>query len=234
MANTMKDCVIISDFMFMEKIFTAKICKDGSMKLIGYEDLDYDLSMQEFGEPATAAVQLLTTWRQNPIHFIQYVIFYMIDKRQLAADYAKHVLEIYYSIYKDDPQPKKIFEAIDDVISGRLSTRGKTWDEIVLITKSVLNKSARDGCSNFATDLVARSIRDAVGVVTGDENLTSVAMTARAAVGHFHTKRTVTKEDMKEFNSWQKKEQDWQIRRFVDCANATQSGKKWPPLGVTK
>lgn len=232
--NIMKDCVVISDFMFMERIFTAEICKNGSMKLIGYDDLEYDLSMHEFGEPATAAVQLLETWQKNPIDFIQHVIFYMIDKRRLASDYAQHVLWIYYDRYEDDSRPKQIFKAIDDVISGRLSTRGKTWDAVVEMTRSILNKSAKDGLSTFATDLAARAMRDAVGVATGDENLTSVAKTARAAVGHFHTTRTVTKEDIEEFNAWQKQELAWQVRRFVDCLDAVQSKKPWPPLEDTR
>lgn len=81
--------------------FQLEIADDGQLVFLNY-DIEYDLSMAEFGEPDTKAIELVKKWRKNPIEFIFNYIEIPDDAlSRLSMDFAESVLYIYDTVHKD-------------------------------------------------------------------------------------------------------------------------------------
>jgi len=186
-----------------DQSFQVEVTRGGNLIFLDH-DINYDLSMFEFGEGATTATRLLDEWREEPYEVICRI--FGLDKKHLAllaADWVEHVLPLFEKEYPGYQRPRSAIIAAREYIRGNMKLQQL--------------EVARHAASAWVpaqyaatTARAARISRHAVAAEAAE-----AAWTASQWAGS-------------------QKEVSWQIRRFIDITKALQSGMPWPPLEATK
>lgn len=229
--------------------FQVEIKKDGDLVFLDY-DFDYDLSMVEFGEPQTNAIKLLNKWKLSTTDAICENLD--IEKYQLAylaSDWAKHVLPIFLKYRKEDKRPNTAIKAariyinsinkkneqkekrkLANAVTEAWTAADTTWPDSARVAAEAAWAAAHatQTISTIA-DIHATAVRTAT-IAAFLYSIKDAALAARNAVGADVWERAGTEKSMKA----RSEEMSWQTRRFIDCMEAVQAGKPWPPLGATK
>jgi len=200
------------------KKFKAEITRDGDLIFLDY-DLNYDLSMVEFGETATNAVLLAMYWKEAPVEVICNNL--RLKKGvllNLAADWAEHVLHFFEDQYgvasgaawldKTDKRPRICIEAVRYVsktigtpLEGHaVSAVGYAWRaawEAAWMAefdarKRVLGSRhiTREICDSARTAALAAEHMGRAAHERGEEDIISGATWARSAVGYDAARKT--------------------------------------------
>lgn len=199
-----------------------EILKDGNLYFPD-NDIEYDITMTEFGEPETFAIQLFREWNSDRIEFILERL--ELSKQtivMLAADFADHVLPLFEKEFPADGRPRKSIEGAR-IYASSIETEGERQNSIKAFELAMKADDARHMAAGSGTrsSLYAAYAAMSAGLAAGShapaENtvMSTASYAANAAL------------------NWNE-EYNWQIRRFVDCMEALQAGKPWPPLEITK
>lgn len=239
-----------------------EISKGGVLKFIDY-DLDYDLSLVEFGEPETNALYLLNSWKFNPITCI--IFYFGLSKYEmvmLATDWAEHVLPIFRRYRKKDSRPRDAVRAARKCMELMGSPQGavaitEASDAVSAVTevssrlaaltptmrKTAWKAEAARSVARAAA-WVAKAALDAAGAQSGfvipefyrtsvTNALQEVSSEACNAVESAKISTDLEASDG-ELVRVRQEEISWQVRRFVDVIEATRAGKPWPPLDISE
>lgn len=220
----------------------AEITRDGNI-YFPENDIEYELSMVEFGEEKTKAILLYEEWISTPMDVLCHNMFEAVGNRNIAliaADWAEHVLHFFETAFPKDRRPRAAIKAIRDFYSGHYVPLDikKTLNDVEAAENEVENL-------NLTAYLAAGAARTALSVLYFSE--------FRKRTMHaveYDIKWAATQTSWNAFQAYaesfepgasnleheaaKKVERDWQIRRFVDCMEAVQSSKPWPPLKRTK
>lgn len=233
---------IVLPAKYLYETVIVEITREGNI-YFPENDIEYELSLAEFGEEKTTAILLYDEWIENPIGVLCHNLFDTIGSRNLAliaADWAEHVLHFFETAFPKDRRPRAAIKAIRDFYSKHY---------IQADTKKTLNdvEAAENEAENLniTAYLAAGAARTALYVLYLSErtNRTTHAV-------EYDIKWAGTQTSWNAFQAYaqsfqpgasdlereaaKKVERDWQIRRFVDCMEAVQAEKPWPPLKVTK
>lgn len=213
--------VFIAD-SFGEK-FQVEITREGQMIFLDH-DIEYDIAMAEFGEPESHAVTLRNQWIENPCD----IMALDLDVERpylllLAADWIERTVETFKKNRSAETVTslKQAIDAIKKFATGKI---GKAR----LMKLTTATRKHGSSAMVAANNAVKAALSD--NVVDFSLALQGVAFTAPLEFIHHDPKP----QSHKEVVEIQRKEAAWQIRRFVDCMEAVQAGKRWPPLGATK
>lgn len=210
-----------------------EIGKDGNIYFPD-NDIEYDLTMTEFGEPRTFAIELFEEWNFDKIEFILEKLG--LSKQtmiMLSADFAEHVLHFFEEVFPEDDRPRRSIEGARiyalsiETESERLNSK-KAFELAMMAdgarsmvagsgTYSALNAAYAAAQAGFAAGSHVRTEHTVANVASYAAKSTSAPDYYSAGVP----------------SDWGK-EYAWQIRRFVDCMEALQAGKPWPPMEITK
>jgi len=261
----------------VNEMFEVEIARDGSLAFPNY-DIEYDLSMVEFGEEETRAVALLFQWQDFGIAGPQQIISSYLklseyERIMFGADCAEHVLWVFKEYNKKDQRPEKSIEAARfyansigtnrqkiakslavTASKGAIDSAQIAEDEEQKIIKADLNKrnlnKAREKSRVAKTILdaasrAATSAADASNAVSGKSwqsilgtwrygPLWGVMDSALWSAAVFASANLSRKQEGDAIHYGKLEELAWQVRRFVDCMEAMQSGGPWPPIKATK
>jgi len=205
--------------------YRVEIDRDLNMRFLGY-DIDYDLSMVEFGEQKTPAIEFLDLWKSSPYSTI--VRFFKISgdmKELFACDWAEHVVPIL-----ERGSPKELRSVPDAVIRAK-----RRW------LKKEIDTAKFDQDQRFILTVRERAIGTAAAHAAGavlcmsDTHTSWKDVSTRAvAAAEWDSPSGVGYPDLVLRSKQAVGERLWQVRRVVHVTEALQSGMPWPPLEATK
>jgi len=226
-------------------VFNVEITEDGDLMFTDY-DIEYDVSMVEFGEEETVAVMLLGEWKARPLNFI--VTMLGVTKKslsKLASDFADHALS-----YFDEDLTKSILPAI-----AKKARSGHSASALFNVAISAAAQEAHD--AEWEAGTSSEHDRKQQAVFAAQRNAISSKIAAESTktmqkdldrefilaaefaqrspgwLARSEAKNVSANELVDIFNEAAFKEQLWQIRRFVHCMAAVLSDNPWPPLEAT-
>jgi len=107
--------------------FEVEITREGDLIFIDY-DIEYDLTMDEFGEPPTVAATMMKKWREKPCQIIcENIGLLRGNLARLAVDWAEHVLPIFEEERDGDLRPRNAIQSAKDCLDGK---EGVTPDDL--------------------------------------------------------------------------------------------------------
>lgn len=214
--------------------FEVEITREGNLLFLDY-DVQYDVVMAEFGEPETVAVMLLEEWKDDPLDVICRRLG--LEKQPLiylAADWAEHVLPEFQDYDKDDKRPeeaikiaRKCAEEIGTPEEGKAIAATEAAHNARMAAENARDWASRSAAASAATSAFWAAKAAAEIFYSKPQSIVYVSDAARAA------QRAAARAHAGRREAARLAELAWQIRRFVDCMEAVQSGKPWPPLGAT-
>lgn len=229
-----------------------EITREGKMFYIDH-DIEYDISMVEFGEPPSVFMHLLEDWNYDSIGFAdKELLISGIRMRRLSFDWACHVMWAYKKFFPNDDTLELAAKELSLYFSHKSKGKSSSYSR-----NESLNASAK---LSIKAHLNARNLRSAyspgpyVGVepilpphaaAFAAEAMTSVASNfaslstvsryacSAAAIGEVIVSepgsfRTPGLDEAR------RHELAWQIRRLVDVGEAWNNGRRWPPLEATE
>jgi len=209
---------------FEGQLFRLEITGDGILVFLDY-DIDYDLSMVEFGEPKTIAIDLADEWLRDPIQMIvrnMYVSPNILSL--LALDWADHMLPI-MERSRTGSEPSHVIKSARSFIKGKISL-----DELTQICVRAGTPGIA-GPSGWAARAVIELAEGEPGmVIAAAEN---VALRAQETRGRSEWMHASPLQALQKKYAAEKLERAWQIHRFVHVMEHTQDGKPWPLLEAT-
>jgi hypothetical protein len=228
---------IIVTAKFNSQDFEVEVFHDGHLEFLDY-DIEYDKACLEFKYPETSALKLLKTWDDNaPLVISELMQIHINYIALLALDWAEHVADAYV-VYGHDKRG-----GADKLVSILNSTRHQISILENEVTKeNILNLEAlaRGAYSKIGehpseeAKYAARATYHAIMVLIKSKRYanpraeaSSVAACAKST--NLEYLYLVLMED----EQAAKKEELWQIRRFVDCMEAVGQGFDWPDMKVT-
>jgi hypothetical protein len=231
--------------IFDDKEYIVEVFENADIVVHGYsqENMDYDLSMVEFGENESQLLLFikyceegqkassLVGWSLDRKKYHKEILLFGIDCVQHAAhecikkmypttyDLVLELMRLSFALVDSHSQ----FPGGNDLIRQELQEttedamaecdRAEEWSEIV--TEYILR----------AAISVASCARILEAVYDGTTEVESMFSLPVEAVGFaFEGDKGVYFEDFK------KKEDEWQIKRFVECMKSVQAGHGWPPF----
>lgn len=240
--------------------YLVEITRDGELLFLDY-DIEYDLSMSEFGEPKSQAVTLFEHWKQNEIRFIARYLRIPNDRSVLIAmDWGEHVLPIFKKTFPRDQRPWNVIRIAREFVSGK-RLAGELIDATETLRHFVNEEYHKTSSSahsvaeaivfaastftGYEAEYEAGAVRQGVvAAATAAANAAAYSAPPKTAIGVRHG--TVIKSKTPifaphiatgQFVEWDeafRRERLWQIRRFLDVESAFFRGKPWPPLKETK
>jgi len=203
-------------------------------------DIEYDISMEEFGEPETTQLILYKHWkREAPSTLCWYFEIDFKTMILLAADWAEHSMHVYadyiHNKYEKGMHLKSALEVVREYAKSDFDFKFKS---IVFQKDTYVHQLVSYQFYAPARD-AARAVWCVVNgsLAPGADNaratLEIASDTAAQAVGMYDPGLPQVFNPVTDPIKFER-EQDWQIRRFVDVMEALQAGKTWPSLGATK
>lgn len=202
--------------------FQVEITEDGELILLDY-DIDYDMSMVEFGEPKTKAVEVIEKWEYDPIYAICF--YFGLNKYNLvylATDWAERALcksDENYSTWFHPDFIRNTIDAARDFANGRIDL--SNLNDFVTAMGSAT-------ASTWVGQAAERAVRAAASIksvtIEGEDRTDWTAWWAsRVALS---ARKSFAKPK-------QQSELLWQIRHFIHAMECVQSGKPWPSIKET-
>lgn len=234
-------------------VVSVNILPDGDLEFPGF-DPEYQLAMEEFGEPRSPVFKIAEFWEDRPeIIIIEHSDFSDENTVLLFADYAEYVLPIYMKIFKNDTM---LMDTINGArqwarfrqgsVSGALNIFDKElWDSIeslvAVMMKNISNRYGLQlGDSINRLEYVLLSVLELARAVrnfdTSYDKITHLTFCARYAASAGAMETANVKSDDKSNLLYREAEQaakDWQKRRFHDVLEAMSEDRAWPPLEAT-
>jgi len=241
-----------------DKPVQVEVTREGDLVFPDH-DIAHDLAACEFGYPKTDAVYLYESWKDDPVGALLVQLSRNnIDEKTIALiaiEWAKHVLPIFERMNPKSRRPRILLDASKSFLDGTMShfsfkhlrTRLKDLGagygsrNIGPQTGSVLARLASHGASKAAI-LASKSATATFDIAHGVANL------SRNAAGYdFCVSNNVSTagsiisrlggaflfDISQALKDAEKRESDWQIRRFVDVVEAVSQGLDWPDIAVT-
>lgn len=217
-----------------------EIMHDGNLRGVSCDmddAISYDRSMIEFGEHDTDLTAFIDAWSDGKL---QALIWYYefkrpIDMVLLAGDFAEHAFPIYMKSRYAFQYVGHHFFMFKKFISGTLSLPEvkSVIDDLNENLSSLPWDKGELAAEKAMKSLVSavQALGDAVaGGLSAASFLDSSSYFAELAVKFDSGHLAQTPE-------WElagTEEKAWQIRRFVDCMEAVQADRPWPPLSATE
>jgi len=194
---------------------------------------------------------MFNAWVEHPVNVaIRYMIPYDDTRvKGLALDFAEHVLVECGANIKQYALLTRLIG-----VGRRFQSGGGHLELLEAINEA---KEAVDEAYNkwagrhwpLESDYAAQAVRDALRVVGFNEERPSemyytvaLAENARIAIAYHQSQTRIYPDGdltnpehipLKHIDSFKHAEMHWQIRRFIDVMNASQAGKRWPPIEAT-
>lgn len=227
----------ILEAKYIGENFLLEVTRDGDFKFLNY-DIDYDLSMVEFGEPKSIAIGFVDKWKFNTIETILiYCDLTEYQKFMIAADMAEHVLPIFKSYNSEDKGPENAIKAArkyaQSIATHAEESARKEASIAATEAARVALSAIWDDNLQAAASQAARSARNAaLGKVLDASKAAGWAI--ENSVKQSQQAMTWSVRDIQEvIDEETTKEYLWQLHRIIDCIEAVQSGKAWPPMEAT-
>lgn len=234
-------------------VVDVDILPDGELGFPGF-DPEYQIAMEEFGEPRSPVFQIAEFWEGVPeIVIIEHSDFSEENTVLLFADYVEHVLPIYTERFEKDTL---LIEKVNlsrqwarfrqRSVSGALNIFDRElWNSIEsLVSEMMRNVSTRyraqlqDNINRL--EYVLLSVLELVRAIRGFDvsydRVGYLTFCARYAASAEAMEIADTKSDDKSNQFYREAERaakNWQKRRFHDVLKAMGEGMPWPPLKAT-
>lgn len=214
--------------------------RDGSISILDH-NVEYDATMVEFGEPESAALGFHRYWYSDPASAIAwYTEFDFKTIIRLAADWAEHALPVFEEYHHNKGKAYTGFprNALDSARAYADHDFDLDFRKIVFNMESKIHEMLtwqfyKPGYGALRAVYNVLNSSQAQDVWATRNNVEIVADAASTAVAS-NFPRDLGDFDPKIDEEIFEQEQAWQVRRFVDCMEAMQAGRPWPPLGATK
>lgn len=211
---------------FFNTILDSEIYEGSTLVLLNY-DIEYDISMAEFGDPKTHALMVFNAWNDFPeVTIVKFMNLSDYELVMLVTDWAEHALPTF-----EKESNNNLLRRALKAARKYAESVGKTSHENPSDLSRKAAKAARSvfKMTSFISPLTEEA--KAAGRASG-----SAAWAAWTMKDTKETSLEVARVAKKVINdpSFMEKEKKWQARRFVDCIKAMQSGKPWPPLSATE
>lgn len=235
---------IITNATYSGETFEVEISHDGSLEFLDY-NVTHDQAALEFGYPETNAVELLKKWNDDALFVIcvltQIPINYIA---RLALDWAEHVADAYaaYGYYDRGGADKLV-----SILNSARRQIGALEDEVAnetILNLKVLQRGANEKLGEHPDQIArhaAHATWSALAVLPASNRISDTQGRRMASTAAEHARSTkaeyahlvLTERRFMENEEAKKKEELWQIRRFVDCMEAVGQGFDWPDMKVT-
>jgi hypothetical protein len=230
---------IITDATYRGETFEVEISHDGSLEFLNY-NITHDQAALEFGYPVTVAINLLEAWNDDALFVIcvltQIPINYIA---RLALDWAEHVADAYTAYgYYDRGGADKLVSILNSARRQIGALEDEVTNETILNLK-VLQRGANEKLGEHPDQIArhaAHATWSALAVLPASNRISDTGgrrMASAAAERARSTKAEYIHLVLMENEEAAKKEELWQIRRFVDCMEAVGQGFDWPDMKVT-
>jgi len=219
--------------------FLVRINRDSTMEFVHPAvQVEYEQALAAFSGTPTTPLRLLDRWEHWPSWVLGRAAISKMATIRLAADYCKRALPAYLASFPRDDRAS----AVIDSLAEYARTEGGTQTGLSLAKISSLANEVHKHCiasthRGYATGCFGRAIKYAAQEISiMDAPLNLAATSAAAAIAHLeardlpHTPRYETPE----FMAIVRREEDWQIRRFIDVVSAVRVGRSVPEFGETQ
>lgn len=206
--------------------FQVEITRDGDLIFLDH-DIEHDIAMAEFGDPETIAVRLSKKWQERPASVICKNLGLSISElAHLTIDWAETLLPVFEKTNRLDARLRNA------IIYSRRLIEGKTTKDIA----DEFALSARDTTFEYfgLKKQIAVAVHEASVVAALAYSLTQKLSPFDESSHIRRLRLSAIKASIAAGNVGGTVQRHWQIRRFVDCMEAVQAGKPWPPLEATR
>ena len=230
---------VIIDATYKGETFEVEISHDGSLEFLNY-NIRHDQAAAEFGYPVTVAIELLDAWKRDATKVIsRHGSISMKHLALLALDWAEHVADA-YKVYGYDKRGGA--DRLVNILNSARHRIEPTGDNVSgenILNLETLARGAYDKIGEHPSEeakYAARATYHAIMVLPEfkrqDEPVARIVASSAAECAR-STSLDYLYLVLTENEEAAKKEELWQIRRFVDCMEAVGQGFDWPDMKVT-